>query len=127
MRTADCEAVDERSDVWESVVRWICLANLPRDVESMFRRALVGEVATVDLHSDKTIGLPFEPSRELKELYREDSTRTVVYLWPATPSNNCHIPISPSFGIYCEICHQDSLGIRIGDHSRESVLPQSGC
>ena len=65
IKTPDCEVVDDRPNVWEPFMQWVCLANVPRDDEFMFRCALVGGVAIVDLHGDKTTGPPLPPGREL--------------------------------------------------------------
>ena len=126
MWTANSEAVDDRSNVWDPFMRWICLRNVSRDVKLMIRRALVGEIAVVDFHSYVTVGPPLLPKSALKRLHKKDSGRTTVYLWPAILSNNYHIQASPSFRTCCEKCHQDSLGRNVEDHSRRLALPRWG-
>ena len=63
VRTVDGEAIDDRSNEREPLMRWICLRNVPRDVKLMFRRAFVDEIAIIDFHGDVTVGPPFVPKR----------------------------------------------------------------
>lgn len=69
MWTANSEAIDDRSDVRKTFMRWVYLRNTSRDVKLMIRRTLVGEIAVIDFHSYVTVGPPLLPRTTLKRLH----------------------------------------------------------